>query len=187
MVTVEQGKLIDEWSSLELKKMLYITRKRVRYLYGPALNACAAFFKSGSLFRCQPEPDFTCIQYQGNVINALNALIEIETPLPAPPQPPVGNQGADGPGIDAATEAAPKTSETEADQAAHPSPRSYIVAVMSNELRRNAAMDHAKLAGEIHELVTGQKRCELPPTHETGEQAPETRPPKAGKDRPAAP
>jgi hypothetical protein len=187
MIKVEQGKLIDEWSSLELKKMLYITRKRVRYLYGRALNNCAAFFKSGSLFRCKPEPDFTCIQYQGNVINALNALIEIETPPPAPPPPPVGNQSADEQGVDAATEAAPKTSETEADKAARPPQHVYIIAVMSNELRRNAAMDHAKLAGEIHELVAGQKTCELPPTPTAGEQAPETRPPKAGKDRPAAP
>ncbi len=30
-----------------------------------------------------------------------------------------------------------------------------IVAVMSNELKRNAAGDHEKLASEIHKLIVG--------------------------------
>ena len=39
---------------------------------------------------------------------------------------------------------------------ARPKLHVYVVAVMSNELKRNAASDHARLASEIHALVVGQ-------------------------------
>jgi len=35
-------------------------------------------------------------------------------------------------------------------------PTVYIVAVMSNELKRNAALDHARLAEQIHEAIVGE-------------------------------
>ena len=31
LLKMEQGKLVDEWSSLELKRLLYITERRIRY------------------------------------------------------------------------------------------------------------------------------------------------------------
>jgi hypothetical protein len=32
---MEQGKLVDEWSSLQMKKYLYMTKRRYRYAYAP--------------------------------------------------------------------------------------------------------------------------------------------------------
>lgn len=117
LVRVEQGRMVDAWSSLELKRMLYLTRRRVRYTQAPALAEHGVFFKSGSLYECKKEPGFTCGKYRGNVVNVLNGLVAVET--------------SDG-------------------------KHRYLVAVMSNELRKNAASDHARLAGEIHSLITGR-------------------------------
>ena len=46
-----------------------------------ALDQAAVYFKSGSLFQCQPEEGFQCKAYHGNVINYMNsvAIIEQET------------------------------------------------------------------------------------------------------------
>lgn len=132
LVRVEQGRMVDEWSSLELKKMLYLTRRRVRYVKSPNLKDAVVYFKSGSLYRCQPEEGYTCAQYEGNQINVLNGLVEVET---------AGNFA----------EAMPEVAK--ADDA----PRVYLVAVMSNELKKNAAKDHEQLAGEIHNLVAGKR------------------------------
>ena len=54
LVKLEQGKVVDEWSSLEIKKLLYFVRPRYRYASAPALAKAAVFFKSGSLFECKP-------------------------------------------------------------------------------------------------------------------------------------
>src|SRR5438876_10739793 len=58
LIKMEQGRLVDEWSSLEIKKLLYFVRRRYRYAASPALANAAVFFKSGSLFECKPEPGF---------------------------------------------------------------------------------------------------------------------------------
>jgi hypothetical protein len=121
MLAVEQGRVVDELSSLELKRLMYLTRRRVRYAMSPSLEDSGIFFKSGSLFQCKPEAGYSCGQYRGNKTNVLNALVEVETPA--------------GPG-----EARPTV---------------YIVAVMSNELKKNAALDHGQLATDIHALVRG--------------------------------
>ncbi|MEL6546954.1 MAG: hypothetical protein AAFQ82_20170, partial [Myxococcota bacterium] len=159
-------------------------------------DAHAAYFKSGSLYQCKPEPGFTCIQYQGNVVNVLNALVEIETAPPEPPATeesspaeatndsvqPVAPQGAEAGGEELAKEkptedgakdatksavtqntdpAKPADADAEneaAQELAAPEPKHvYIVSVMSNELKRNAAMDHARLADQIHQAITGEK------------------------------
>lgn len=140
MLKVEQGKLVDSWSSLELKRLLYLTRRRVRYLKTKTLDSYAAFFKSGSFYQCKPEPGYTCIAYQGNVSNILNSLVEIQTVPPS---------------ADSTPEAfTPETAVEESGVEQYP-PNVYIVAVMSNELKRNAAYDHARLADAIHKAVTG--------------------------------
>ena len=79
LVKMEQGKLVDEWSSLELKKLLYFVRPRYRYASSPALNRAAVFFKSGSLFECEKEPGFTCKAYAGNVINLMHSVAVVES------------------------------------------------------------------------------------------------------------
>jgi hypothetical protein len=78
MLKMEEGKLVDEWSSRELKRLLYMTERRVRYASSPELNAAAVYFKSGSLYKCKPEKGFKCTQYLGNVINYMNSAAIVE-------------------------------------------------------------------------------------------------------------
>ncbi len=80
LLKIEQGKLVDEWSSLEMKKLLYVTRRRIRYAAAPALDSAAVYFKSGSLYSCSPEPGYVCGQYRGNRLNFMNSVAIIESP-----------------------------------------------------------------------------------------------------------
>ena len=84
LLALEEGQLVDAWSSREIKRLLYITQRRIRYASSPALDDAAVYFKSGSLYRCRPEPDFECGQYQGNVENLLNSVAIVEHPAGAP-------------------------------------------------------------------------------------------------------
>jgi hypothetical protein len=77
---LEQGELVDGWSSLEIKKYLYITKRRYRYVYAPELNQSATFFMSGSLYSCMPEEGFRCRRYMGNGRNFMNSVVTVETP-----------------------------------------------------------------------------------------------------------
>ena len=78
VVLMEQGRLVDEWSSRQLKRLLYMTERRIRYASSPALNDAAVYFKSGSLYKCKEEPGFSCKAYHGNVINYMNSLAIVE-------------------------------------------------------------------------------------------------------------
>jgi hypothetical protein len=113
LLRLEQGRVVDTWSSLELKRLMYMTTRRIRYASSPTLTASAVYFKSGSVFRCQPEPGFTCRKYMGNVENAMNSVAIIE----------------------------------------RPDTRVYLVALMSNVLRKNSAVDHQTLATKIDRLL----------------------------------
>ena len=77
---MEQGRLVDVFSSLTLKRLLYMTERRIRYASSPALSESAVYFKSGSLYKCQPEPDFVCKKYHGNVKNYMNSVAIVESP-----------------------------------------------------------------------------------------------------------
>jgi hypothetical protein len=78
-VQMEKGQLVDPFSSLEIKRLLYLTDRRIRYASSPALNDAAVFYKSGSLYSCKQEAGFACGKYMGNVKNYLNSLAIIET------------------------------------------------------------------------------------------------------------
>jgi hypothetical protein len=80
LLRLEQGRLVDEFSSREIKRLLYMTQRRIRYASSPALAEAAVYFKSGSLYRCKPEPGFVCRKYQGNVENLLNSVAIVEYP-----------------------------------------------------------------------------------------------------------
>ncbi len=80
LVRLEQGKLVDGWSSQEMKRLLYFTRRRYRYSASPALNEAAVYFKSGSLYQCEPEPGYACGQYRGNKMNLMHSVAIIESP-----------------------------------------------------------------------------------------------------------
>jgi hypothetical protein len=113
MIRLEQGRIVDEWSSLELKRLIYMTGRRIRYASAPTLRDDAVYFKSGSLYSCEEEDGFTCKPYAGNRFNYMNSIAIIET--------------ADG--------------------------RVYMVAMMSNKLRKNAAVEHQSLATFIERMV----------------------------------
>ncbi len=72
--------MVDAWSSLEMKRYLYMTKKRYRYVYAPELAEAAVYFKSGSFYKCRPEEGFTCAKYSGNVENLMNSVAIIESP-----------------------------------------------------------------------------------------------------------
>ncbi len=78
MLMMEQGKLVDEWSSRQLKRLLYMTERRIRYASSPALKDAAVYFKSGSLYKCREEEGFECRPYMGNVYNYMNSVVIVE-------------------------------------------------------------------------------------------------------------
>ncbi len=80
LVKMEQGKLVDRWSSLEIKRLMYITERRIRYASSWALKQSAVYFKSGSLYSCQPEEGFVCKKYHGNKRNYMNSIAVVESP-----------------------------------------------------------------------------------------------------------
>jgi hypothetical protein len=80
LIKLEKGQLVDAFSSREIKRLLYMTQRRIRYASAPALAASAVYFKSGSLYKCKPEAGFECKKYQGNVTNMLNSVAIIEAP-----------------------------------------------------------------------------------------------------------
>ena len=113
---MEEGRLVDLWSSREIKRLMYVTERRIRYASAPALADAAVYFKSGSLYQCAPEPGFRCGQYMGNVKNYMNSIAIVEWP-------------------------------------AGPRKLYYMVALISNVLRKNSAADHQALAARIHRLI----------------------------------
>ncbi len=80
LLLMEQGRLVDIFSSREIKRLLYMTDRRIRYASSPALLDSAVYFKSGSLYTCRAEPGFTCKKYHGNVKNSMNSVVIVETP-----------------------------------------------------------------------------------------------------------
>ncbi|MDX2457255.1 MAG: hypothetical protein QNL87_07080 [Gammaproteobacteria bacterium] len=76
---MEQGRLVDEFSSREIKRLLYMTERRIRYASAPALRDSAVYFKSGSLYSCMEEEGFKCGKYKGNKRNYMNSLAIIES------------------------------------------------------------------------------------------------------------
>lgn len=112
LVAVENGKLIDPASSLEVKRLMYMTDRRIRYAAAPALKEAAVYFKSGSLYKCKPEEGFQCGKYKGNVQNFMNSVAIVE----------------------------------------RPDSTVYIVALMTNVLKKNSNVDHNALGGSIDKL-----------------------------------
>ncbi len=81
LLLMEQGRLVDIFSSREIKRLLYMTERRIRYASSPALRDSAVYFKSGSLYSCKTEPGFKCKKYHGNVKNYMNSVAIVETPV----------------------------------------------------------------------------------------------------------
>ena len=80
LLRVEEGNLVDTWSSLEIKRLMYQTERRIRYAAAPVLAESAIYFKSGSLYKCKKDPGEDCGKYRGNVYNYMNSVATVETP-----------------------------------------------------------------------------------------------------------
>lgn len=80
LIRMEQGNIVDPESSLEMKRLLYMTDRRIRYAQAPSLRDAAVYFKSGSLYKCDRVKNPDCGQYQGNVINYMNSVAIVEHP-----------------------------------------------------------------------------------------------------------
>jgi len=113
LIAVERGKIVDEKSSLEIKRLLYMTDRRIRYASSSALTDAAVYFKSGSLYKCKPEEGFECKKYAGNVENYMNSVVIVE----------------------------------------HPDGTTYMVALMSNVLKKNSNIDHMSIAAQIDRII----------------------------------
>ncbi len=115
MVALERGVVVDYLSSLEIKRLMYLTDRRIRYASNKTLDEAAVYFKSGSLYSCNRTTMPDCGKYRGNRMNYMNSVSIIERP--------------DG--------------------------TAYLVALMTNVLKRNSNSDHNRLAGKIDEMVRG--------------------------------
>jgi hypothetical protein len=80
LIMMERGCAVDEESSLEMKKLFYMTDRRIRYAASPVLREAAVYFKSGSLYKCQQEEGYSCGKYRGNVHNYMNSAAIVEHP-----------------------------------------------------------------------------------------------------------
>ncbi|SDL72312.1 serine hydrolase [Kriegella aquimaris] len=80
LAQLEQGNVIDAQSSLEMKRLLYMTDRRIRYAQAPALKEAAVYFKSGSLYKCDRSKGEACGKYMGNVQNFMNSVAIVEHP-----------------------------------------------------------------------------------------------------------
>ncbi|WP_240642117.1 serine hydrolase [Nonlabens xiamenensis] len=79
-IKLEQGCVIDEASSLEIKRLLYMTDRRIRYGASPELHDAAIYFKSGSLYSNNPSLGTPYGEYRGNVYNYMNSVCIVEHP-----------------------------------------------------------------------------------------------------------
>ena len=80
LIKLERGLVVDDDSSLEMKKLCYMTDRRIRYAAAPSLRDAAVYFKSGSLYKCRPEEGYVCQKYKGNVDNFMNSVAIVEHP-----------------------------------------------------------------------------------------------------------
>ncbi len=118
LVALERGAIVDAESSLEIKRLMYMTDRRIRYASSSSLKEAAVYFKSGSLYKCKEEEGFACGKYKGNVFNYMNSVAIVEHP------DSIGSV--------------------------------YLVALMSNVLRKNSNSDHSALSARIDRLVRGK-------------------------------
>tara|TARA_R110002050_G_scaffold6781_1_gene27299 strand:- start:16516 stop:17769 length:1254 start_codon:yes stop_codon:yes gene_type:complete len=78
LIKMESGQIVDGESSLEMKRLMYMTDRRIRYGTAAALADAAVYFKSGSLYQCREEEGYSCGKYKGNVTNYMNSVAIIE-------------------------------------------------------------------------------------------------------------
>ncbi|MEN8123580.1 MAG: serine hydrolase [Bacteroidota bacterium] len=74
LIALEQGNIVDNDSSLEMKRLLYLTDRRIRYAKSPKLDDAMVYFKSGSYYSGGGG------KYMGSNFNYMNSVIIVEQP-----------------------------------------------------------------------------------------------------------
>jgi hypothetical protein len=74
IVKLEQGNIVDYNTSLEMKRLLYLTDRRIRYAKSPKLDSAMVYFKSGSYYSGGSG------KYMGSKFNYMNSVIIVEQP-----------------------------------------------------------------------------------------------------------
>ena len=64
---MEEGRLATVWSSRKIKRLMYVTERRIRYAVGPRRSPTPPCTSSPGRCTSAPEPGFRCGQYMGNV------------------------------------------------------------------------------------------------------------------------
>lgn len=153
LMLMESGQLIDAWTSLKIKQMMYITQKRIRYASHPVLNNSLVYFKSGSLYSCTYSG---CPKYKGNRLNLLASVAMVETPnnptviTPESYTETIEEIDEEGNTVSREVVVTPEPYEVPADQ---PFRFRYAVVVHSNVLNKNSAVAHQTLALKIHRII----------------------------------
>lgn len=80
LLALENGRVIDHASDLEMKRLMYATDRRIRYGSAPVLDDAAVYFKSGSLYGCSASLPGSCGDYAGNRMNYMNSVAIVEQP-----------------------------------------------------------------------------------------------------------
>lgn len=75
---LENGRVINSRTSLEIKRLMYMTDRRIRYAASHSLNDAAVYFKSGSLYSFKDEPGYVRKNYAGNRWNYMNSVAIVE-------------------------------------------------------------------------------------------------------------
>ncbi len=74
LIQLEQGNIVDKETSLEMKRLIYLTDRRIRYAYSPKLKDAAVYYKSGSYYSGGGG------KYMGTKFNYMNSVIIVEQP-----------------------------------------------------------------------------------------------------------
>ena len=76
LLALERGDIVDYESSLEMKRMIYMTDRRIRYARSEVLDSAYVCFKSGSLYSFLPGTPR--VKYKGTRYNYMNSVAIIE-------------------------------------------------------------------------------------------------------------
>ena len=77
LINLEQGNIVDKETSLEMKRLIYLTDRRIRYAKSPRLDDAMVYFKSGSYYAGGGG------KYMGSKFNYMNSVIIVEQPTGA--------------------------------------------------------------------------------------------------------
>lgn len=77
-LALEKGEVINPRISLEIKRLMYITDRRIRYAASSSIKKDAVYFKSGSFYSFYDEPGFERRSYAGNRFNYMNSVAIVE-------------------------------------------------------------------------------------------------------------